>query len=249
MATGSQGSTPEGEKNVYDTTQEYLKAALEHTIASGHSVRDFSEFALEKFGDASLPHIRHFFHEVRQGQVKIKGMARAAKKRIVGLHVSASEREEMIRLAAYVRAERRGFVGGSAQQDWCEAEREIDAQLEQEAGLVEKGHRALTSANTIVEQEYDHIKHVVSDWIDTRFGDSHQAHKGDSRKKGGDRKGTSALASSKNSNTKPKSPKATAKAAATKPAKQQAAPKKKESAIKPATSKKGAARKGKKGQQ
>jgi hypothetical protein len=35
-------------------------------------------------------------------------------------------REERIRLQAYYRAERRGFNGGSEQEDWLEAEREVD---------------------------------------------------------------------------------------------------------------------------
>jgi Protein of unknown function (DUF2934) len=43
--------------------------------------------------------------------------------------VSADERRAMIALAAYVRAERRGFAGGSEAQDWLAAEKEIDALL------------------------------------------------------------------------------------------------------------------------
>jgi hypothetical protein len=35
----------------------------------------------------------------------------------------------MIAEAAYFRAERRGFNGGDAVRDWCEAEAEIDARL------------------------------------------------------------------------------------------------------------------------
>ncbi|MFU8857077.1 MAG: DUF2934 domain-containing protein [Deferrisomatales bacterium] len=34
--------------------------------------------------------------------------------------------EALIRQAAYVRAESRGFVGGSPEQDWLEAEAEVD---------------------------------------------------------------------------------------------------------------------------
>jgi Protein of unknown function (DUF2934) len=43
--------------------------------------------------------------------------------------VSAGERRAMIALAAYVRAERRGFAAGSEAQDWLAAEKEIDALL------------------------------------------------------------------------------------------------------------------------
>jgi hypothetical protein len=31
----------------------------------------------------------------------------------------------MVALAAYLRAERRGFIGGSPEQDWLEAEAEL----------------------------------------------------------------------------------------------------------------------------
>jgi len=43
--------------------------------------------------------------------------------------VTPEERHGMIAEAAYLKAERRGFRGGSPQQDWLEAEAEIDARL------------------------------------------------------------------------------------------------------------------------
>ena len=43
--------------------------------------------------------------------------------------VSPEERREMVRLAAYLRAESRGFQGGSELEDWLAAEAEIDRQL------------------------------------------------------------------------------------------------------------------------
>ena len=43
--------------------------------------------------------------------------------------LSAEERRAMIAKAAYYRAERRGFDGESSEQDWLEAEAEIDAAL------------------------------------------------------------------------------------------------------------------------
>lgn len=39
------------------------------------------------------------------------------------------DREEMISVAAYYRAEHRGFGGGDALADWLAAEAEIDAML------------------------------------------------------------------------------------------------------------------------
>lgn len=43
--------------------------------------------------------------------------------------VTPEQRYRMICDAAYFRAERRGFVGGSAVQDWLDAESEIDELL------------------------------------------------------------------------------------------------------------------------
>lgn len=40
---------------------------------------------------------------------------------------AGEDRYEMIAIAAYCRAEQRGFNGGDAMQDWLEAEAEIDA--------------------------------------------------------------------------------------------------------------------------
>lgn len=43
--------------------------------------------------------------------------------------IASGERRRMIAEAAYFRAERRGFKGGDAVCDWCEAEVEIDRRL------------------------------------------------------------------------------------------------------------------------
>lgn len=40
---------------------------------------------------------------------------------------NGEDREEMVAIAAYYRAERRGFDGGDPMLDWLEAEAEIDA--------------------------------------------------------------------------------------------------------------------------
>lgn len=42
--------------------------------------------------------------------------------------VSGSTRVDRIRLAAYLKAERRGFLSGYEESDWLEAEQEVDAQ-------------------------------------------------------------------------------------------------------------------------
>ncbi len=43
--------------------------------------------------------------------------------------LDAGTREEMIRAAAYYRAERRGFQAGQEMDDWLAAERELDSWL------------------------------------------------------------------------------------------------------------------------
>jgi hypothetical protein len=50
------------------------------------------------------------------------------------LGVTPEERQHMIAIAAYVRAEKRGFVGGDAGDDWRQAEAEIDALLKKKIG-------------------------------------------------------------------------------------------------------------------
>jgi hypothetical protein len=46
------------------------------------------------------------------------------------IHVSPEERNEMIAVAAYYRAERRGFAPGGELQDWSEAAVAIDQMLD-----------------------------------------------------------------------------------------------------------------------
>lgn len=46
--------------------------------------------------------------------------------------VSTGERERMIAVKAYYRAEHRGFAPGHELEDWCEAEMEINRQLGRE---------------------------------------------------------------------------------------------------------------------
>jgi hypothetical protein len=46
-----------------------------------------------------------------------------------GCQVDAGERQRMIAEAAYYIAEKRGFSPGNHDQDWAEAERQIDAKI------------------------------------------------------------------------------------------------------------------------
>lgn len=164
MSKENKGSTIDPEK--YDEARGHLKEAFEHMLAAGRSVREFSEFTLEKFGDAYLPHLRRFLTEVGQGRIKIERAGESARTALFGTRMSLEQRLEMIRLAAYVRAERRGFVGGSPVEDWLEAEREIDARLAREAGLVTRGQKAFASALSALEKEFGNLKTTIADWVE-----------------------------------------------------------------------------------
>jgi hypothetical protein len=55
--------------------------------------------------------------------------AKAAATPGVGPAITPEERQRRIEEAAYLIAERRGFAGGDAVEDWLRAELEVDAQL------------------------------------------------------------------------------------------------------------------------
>jgi hypothetical protein len=67
---------------------------------------------------AKKPAARNFFSD-KEPAAKSKA----------ALGVTPEERQHMIAIAAYVRAEKRGFVGGDAVDDWLYAEAEIDTLL------------------------------------------------------------------------------------------------------------------------
>jgi Protein of unknown function (DUF2934) len=159
------------DKASYDTAKEHLQVALEQMIAAGRSVREFVEFALEKFGDAVLPHLKRFLDEVWKGKIQIKGLTESARAAILGVPASPEQRERMIREAAYFRAEKRGFVGGSAEDNWRAAEDEVDERLAQEAGLVESGRKAVVSLASAVERDLGSLKRMAAGWVEARLGE------------------------------------------------------------------------------
>jgi Protein of unknown function (DUF2934) len=65
----------------------------------------------------------------RKRAPKAGGAQAPAAKASVRPHVTAEERRAMIAESAYLRAERRGFAPGHEVEDWCAAEREVDALL------------------------------------------------------------------------------------------------------------------------
>ena len=159
--------TGEGiDRATYDATKDYLKAALEQMIVAGHSVEDLAEFAADKFGGSFYPYLREFQQDVRAGRIKVQGLAESSRASVFGAHVDPQEREHMIREAAYLLAERRGFVGGSPEQDWLAAEAEVDETLARKAGLFERGKKDLDSAKVTANKEAGSIQTVVWKWIE-----------------------------------------------------------------------------------
>ena len=57
-----------------------------------------------------------------------------ATKPVAPMQVSEDVRRGMIAEAAYLRAERRGFMNGNETEDWTAAEKEVDALLSASAG-------------------------------------------------------------------------------------------------------------------
>ena len=162
------------ETPTYEEAKTYLKAAFEHIVAAGRDVGELVEFAFAKSGDAVAPYLRRFLSDVHEGRITIQGLTESAKLAVLGRHITTEERQAMIREAAYLRAEQRGFVGGSPEQDWVLAEQEVDERLLQQAGLVTKGRRALTSATSSVEQELGSIKDLVTRWLEGEGGMARQ---------------------------------------------------------------------------
>lgn len=80
--------------------------------------------------------------------------------------ISAKERYQMIAEAAYFRAEKCGFTGGSIEEDWIEAEAEIDKLLQ--AG--ETGKQSASTAEEIeqlVKSVLEHDTAAVSERVRT----------------------------------------------------------------------------------
>ena len=102
------------------------------------------------------------------GVIKIKGITKVTRNKILGHHASEEEREQMIREMAYHIAEKRNFVGGDAETDWFEAEEKVTHQLDEEVGLVEKGYKTVANLSTELAAEVKTLEHDVQKWLDDR---------------------------------------------------------------------------------
>jgi len=158
-----------------DIVRTYLKKVLEHVIAAGHSIREFNEFILDKFGAVMQPYLRQFLNGVSSGQIKIKGLTEAAKTAIVGHDVSTDERAAMVREEAYYLAEKRGFTAGHEVEDWVAAEAEINNRLAEEAGLIAKGGNVLAATATNIENDLKKLKSIVTTWLEENYGSVDEA--------------------------------------------------------------------------
>ncbi len=170
------------DKATYESSRTYLKSALEHMLEAGRSTRELSEFALEKFGDEFLPYLQQFLRDVCCGQIVVDGLTRSAMTALLGYQVSDEERERLIRETAYMLAEQRCFWMGSSEQDWLEAERQVDMQLARAAGLMAQGGEALASATALMEKELANSRKAVKAWLDENFPASPAAKRTASRK-------------------------------------------------------------------
>jgi len=162
------------DKDQYESTRTYMRDALRHMAATGHKVHDLSEFMLEKFGDEILPYLEQFYRDIRAGRINLRELSHSAREAFFGHPISEQERERRIRETAYLRAEQRGFVGGSDIDDWLYAERTVDAQLAEEAGLIAKGQKGLSSFAHATEDELSDLGEHLAAWMKRKLGGKSQ---------------------------------------------------------------------------
>lgn len=151
-----------------ESVRAYLKETLEHLLAAGHSTYELVEFSLDKFGRKIIPHLNELQEDIRQSRVKIKSLADSANMSVFGIQVSPGQREQMVRDAAYLRAEKRNFVGDSQEEDWLLAEQEVDALLAKQNGLLDKGRKNIESVSAVAKQELTEVKSAVQHWLKAR---------------------------------------------------------------------------------
>lgn len=95
----------------------------------------------------------------------VQHLGDAAKTAVFGLHVSAEQREQMIREAAYYRAEKRGFSGANTEEDWLAATQEIDTIIAQQAGIAAKARKTVDAAIESAGKEMAQAKSAVAQWL------------------------------------------------------------------------------------
>jgi hypothetical protein len=151
-----------------ESVRVYLKETLEHLLAAGHSAYELVEFSVDKFGRRVIPHLHELQEDIRQSRVKVKSLAESAKTAVFGIHIDSGQHEQMVRDTAYLRAEKRNFAGGSEQEDWLSAEREVDDLLAKQNGLLEKSRKNIESVSEIAKHELTEVKGAVHHWLKGR---------------------------------------------------------------------------------
>lgn len=139
--------------------------ALEQTLGAGRSGLEMVEFACQVLGRRVLPEIEHLVTEVRSGRIPVKGLGEGAREILFGAPVAPEERERMIRETAYYRAQRRGAEPSDPEADWLEAEREVDARLAANAGLVARAREASRTAAASTGREAVELRESVGRWL------------------------------------------------------------------------------------
>jgi Protein of unknown function (DUF2934) len=112
-------------EKIYQAAKPRFEAALQHSMEWDRSFRDWYESRVERFGREAIPEVEQFVQEVRADLARIDGWE-SAWLALFGESLDAAARERWIREAAYFRAEKRGFAGGSAADDWAQAELECE---------------------------------------------------------------------------------------------------------------------------
>jgi hypothetical protein len=156
------------DEDLYAAARPHLRAALEHTIDAGRSVRDFADFCVERFGSAVLPYLQRFAAEVRARRIRVPGCDAGTFD--VPSDPGKGTRESWIREAAYFRAERRGFAPGAAEQDWLEAEREVDERIarDEQPGPLDRGLVAVASLRDFALEGFANLRESLARWLDER---------------------------------------------------------------------------------
>lgn len=158
---------PEVDRHTYERARAYLEEALTHMAEAGHKVHDLSEFALERFGDEFRPYLEQFYRDIREERIQLETVSQSLKKAFFGEQLTPGEREQRIREAAYLRAEQRGFIGSDI-DDWLDAERMVDEQLAEQAGLVARGREGIASLASLAGKELEGLQKAVANWLEAR---------------------------------------------------------------------------------
>jgi hypothetical protein len=153
-----------------EAIRSYLKATLEHLLAAGHCAHELVDFSLQRFGMDIIPHLEQLQEDIRERRLEVANLAGSTRTAVFAIQVSPEQWEEMVREAAHLRADMRGFAEGNPEEDWYAAEEEIEALIERQAGLLERAERSNTSIAVTAERELAEIANIVDRWRSARAG-------------------------------------------------------------------------------